>query len=185
MLGRLCIIGSLIAVADGIRLVLTGHQDVPGFRHLDTIQFLTQLAWAVGALCAVLGLIALKATGTNPIFRFLSYVPVVGYIASIIGLLLGLTGVPTANNPIGIVGQILAMGGMLVLAILVLAAKRWHGWRKFTPLLTILTIPLGAMLVGITGLDGWFIIINAAATALLGYAILSSIPVAQLRTAAA
>ena len=185
LLGRLCIIGSLIAVADGIRLVLTGHQDVPGFRHLDTIQFLTQIVWSVGGLCAVLGLITLKATGTNPVFRFMSYLPAVGYIAMIVGLLLGLAGLPTANNPIGLVGQILAQGGMLVLAILVLAAKRWSGWRKFAPLLTILTIPLGAVLVAITGLDGWFIIINAAATALLGYAVLSSSPVAQLRPAAA
>jgi len=181
LLGRLCIIASLIAAIDGVRLVLTGHRDIPGFRDLDTIQFLTQIIWAAGVLCALIALIRLRVTGGNPIFRFLSYLPVVGYVALIIGLILGLAGLPMANNPIGIVRQLLAMGGMLVVAILILAVRTWKGWRKFTPLLTILTIPLGAMIVGVTGLDGWFIVINAVATALLGYAVASTEPVATLR----
>ena len=180
-LGRFCIIASLIAAVDGVRLVLTSHQDIPGFRDLDTIQFLTQIIWAVGVLGALIGLIRLRVTGEHPIFRFLAYLPVVGYVALIIGLILGLAGLPTANNPIAIVGQLLAMGGMLVLAILILAVRTWKGWRKFTPLLTILSIPLGALIVGATGLDGWFIVINAAATALLGYAVSTTAPVVRLR----
>lgn len=37
LLGRICIIGSLIAMADGVRLVVSGHQDIPGVRDLDTL----------------------------------------------------------------------------------------------------------------------------------------------------
>lgn len=179
LLGSLCIIASLIAMADGARLVATGHQDIPGVRDLDTIQFITQIVWAIGTLCALIAVVRLKVVGANPIFSALSYLPLVGYLGSITGLFLGLAGLPTANNPIGIAGQLLSMAGMVVLAILVLAARAWAGWRRFTPLLTVLAIPVGAVLVGITGLDGWFIMINAVATALFGYAVLSSEPVAQ------
>ena len=174
LLGWLCIIGSLIAIADGLRLVISGHQDIAGVRELDTLQYITQIVWALGTLCGLIALIRLKLVGTNPIFNILSYVPTVGYIALVIGLFLGMFGLPTENNPVGIIGQLLSMAGMVVLAILVLAAKTWKGWGKFTPLLIILAIPAGAMLVEITGLDGWFIIVNAAATALFGYAILNS-----------
>jgi hypothetical protein len=42
-----------------------------------------------------------------------------------------------------------------------------------------------AALVAVTGLDGWFIVINAAATAILGHAVQSSEPVAKLSQAMA
>ena len=185
LLGTLSIIASAIMIADGVRLVMTGHQSVSGFRDHDTISIVVQLVSAIGGLCAVIGLIALKATGRNPIFRWLSYLPAVGYAALIVGFLIGLAGVPITKNPIGIFGQLMAQGGMLVLGILVIAAKTWTGWRRFAPLVTVLTIPLGAVLVGLTGLDGMFIIINAMAMILLGYVVQSSEPVTRLREAVA
>ena len=185
MLGRLAIIASAVMIANGVRLVVTGHQDIPGFLHLDTISIVAQLVSAIGGLCAVIGLIALKATGRNPIFRLLSYLPAVGYAALIVGFLIGLAGVPITENPIGIFGQLMAQGGMLVLGILVIAAKAWTGWRRFAPLVPTVAVPLGAVLVGLTGLDGVFIIIHAMAMILLGYVVQSSEPVTQLREAVA
>ena len=185
LLGRLSIIASTVMLANGVRLVVTGHQDIPGFLDLDTISIVVQLVSAIGGLCSMIALIALKATGKNPIFRLLSYLPAVGYAALIVGFLIGLAGVPITENPIGIFGQLLTQSGRLVLAILVIAAKSWTGWRRFAPLVTVLTIPLGAALTGLTGLDGMFIIINAMAMILLGYVVQSSEPVTQLRAAVA
>jgi len=185
LLGRLSIIASAIMMANGVRLVVTGHQDTPGFLNLDTISIVVQLVSAIGGLCAVIGLIALKATGRNPIFRWLSYLPAVGYAALIVGFLIGLAGVPITKNPIGIFGQLMAQGGMLVLGILVIAAKTWTGWRRFAPLVPTVAVPLGAGLVALTGLDGVFVIIHAIAMVLLGYVVQSSESVTQLREAVA
>ena len=183
LLGSLCIIGSLIAIADGVRNVIIGHQSVAGVRHFDTISSTADIVWMLGVLCAVLGLIALKATGTNPIFRFLTYVPAAGAVVQIVAFLLQLTGVPSEKNWVLGLGTFLLLGGMLVVGILTLAARTWLGWRRFTPLLIILSLPLVVLVVGVTGLDGWFNIINGAAYLLLGYAVQSSEPVMHLRDA--
>jgi hypothetical protein len=185
LLGRLSMLASAIMLVNGVRLVATGHPDTPGFLDLDTLSMVVQLVSAMGGLGCMLALIALNATGKNPIFRLPSYLPVVGYAALMVGFLIGLAGVPIRSNPIGIFGQLATQSGRLVLAILVIAAKSWTGWRRFAPLVTVLTIPLGAVLVGLTGLDGMFIIINAMAMILLGYAVQSSEPVPQLRAAVA
>ena len=181
----ICVIGSFVAIADGLRLVGTGHQDISGYRHLDTIQYITQIVWCIGILCGLIGLIRLGATGNKPIFRYLAYLPVLGYVIAIIALFLGLGGLEGPDNPLGAPGQILAMAGMLIVGILVIAAKKWFGWRRFAPMLYILTIPIGAILVILTGLDGVFIMLHALATAVLGYAVIveSSEPVAQLSEA--
>lgn len=181
LLGLFGIVGSLIQVGDGLRLVVTGHKDIPGFRHLDTVQFLTQSLWVLGCLCVMLGLIHLRATGTQPVFRALSWMPVVGYGLLFPVLVVSLAGGYESVKGIGAVGQILAQVGTLVVAILVIAAGEWTGWRKFAPLLAVVTIPIGVILVAITELDGAFIMVNAASTAILGYAVVSASPVAQLR----
>ena len=185
LLGKLCIVFSGIAIVDGIRLVLIGHEDTVGFRDLDTLQYITQTFWIIGIICGLIGLISLKATGSNPIFRMLSYLPILGWTIAIVGLLLDLAGLPKTDNPFGLAGEFLGQGGMLVLAILVIAAKSWVGWRRFTPLFYILSIPLGGVIGLITGLDGPFIIVNAAATAVLGYAVLTSVPILRWNKALA
>jgi hypothetical protein len=182
LLGMLCIIGSLVGIAEGVRMVLIGTTHEGTFRDPDTLNYLAQMIWLSGSLCAMLGLIALRATGANPIFRLLSYLPVAGYAVGVIGAALGLAGVPVRENPSLTVGQFLSMAGLLVVAILVLAARVWRGWRAFTPLLNIITIPLGAVAYSLTGnLDGAWWIVNAAASALLGYAVMSYAMAPQVR----
>ena len=80
-------------------------------------------------------------------------------------------------------GGIMWSGGhMYLVAILVLAARVWRGWRAFTPLLNVITIPLGAVAYSLAGnLDGAWWIVNAAASALLGYAVMSYATAPQVR----
>ena len=179
-LGFACVVGSSIAVADGVRLIVTRHQDIPGFRDIDTVSALAQMMWALGMASAFLGLLALHVTGDRAVNRWLTCVPVVGSALSAIGFVLLIAGVPTARNIPAIVGQILFMLGLLIVTIVVLVVRRWDGWRRFAPLLVLLAIPVGAMLVELTKLDGVFIAVNAAASALLGYAVGTTKPTRSL-----
>ena len=89
---------------------------------------------------------------------------------------------PVRENLPAVVGQLLAMAGLLVVAILVLAARVWRGWRALMPLLNVIAIPLGALAYALTGnLDGAWWIVNAVASALLGYAVLSSVASERVR----
>lgn len=175
----LSIVFTLIGMVDNVRLVLTGHLDTPGFRTFDNITAFFSMISAVGVLFLLLALIELKATGTNPIFRVLTYLPVAGAIVLIIGYLMMLAGQQGVVKYIGAFGQLLNQGGLLIVAILTLAAKRWLGWRKFTPLLCVLAIPVGAMVVGLTGLDGWFGIIFHLMGLLFGFALYTSRPMVE------
>jgi hypothetical protein len=72
------------------------HREREGRRRLDCcfqslaqpLDSATEVATIVGALaglCGLLGLLALHATGNNPIFRLLSYLPAISYVAAVIG----------------------------------------------------------------------------------------------------
>ena len=190
-LGTLCIIGSLIGIADGVRLVILGRQLTPGIQTLDTMTAMTTVLAAIGGLCGLLGLIALRATSNNPIYRFLTYLPAVSYLAAIIAGLGLLTGLLTSdsNNPVivllGLLVEPVGPAAWLVVAILTIAAKTWRGWRRLAPLALVLAFPMGIVASLSTGLVGTFAIINYAATVLLGYAVQSSESAAQLREVAA
>jgi hypothetical protein len=184
VLGWLCILGSLIGMADGARLAVTGHLDIPGFRDVGgTLGAITGMFWVLGLLCGYLGLIAIRALGDRLSFRLVAWLPVVGCAASAVGYLLSVAGVPSQQNIPGIAGELVSFLGVLIVAILVLVARKWTGWRALTPLLVVLAIPLGAVLVSITGLDGVFVLINTAASVILGLAVASSVQAPSLELA--
>jgi hypothetical protein len=181
LLGTLCVVGSAICMANAVRLVVTGHLDIPGFRDLGgNLSIGAGLLWVLGLMCAYLGLIALRASGDRLLFRWLAWLPVVGSAASALGYVLVVAGVPTRQNVPGIAGQLVSFVGVLVVAVMVLVARRWKGWRGFTPLIVVIAIPVGAVLVVITKLDGAFILVNTAASVVLGYAVASTLPAAKL-----
>jgi hypothetical protein len=191
LLGTLCIAGSLIAMADGVRRVMLGKPLTPGIQVLDNITAAALVVAAVAGLCGLLALIALRATGNNPIFRLLTYLPAVSYLATIAAGLGLLTGVLTSDseNPvvllIWLLGDIFGPAAWLLVAILTVAAKTWRGWRRFVPFAFVLVFPLGIVLTEITGLHGTFDIVHFAAPVLLGFAVQSREPAPQLREALA
>jgi hypothetical protein len=177
VLGTLCLIGNGIWVLDSIRWFFRGF----GW---DTIDVVVSIICAIGSICGILGLIALKATGPHPILRPLSYLPILGFLFTI---------AITFGNNQDVVSQLIAFfiqaGGMALVTILTLITKSWAGWRKLTPLLTVLAWPIGwaaqSLLGNPAGLGN---LIMGAAWVLLGYAILSSppaTPTASTRTAMA
>jgi hypothetical protein len=170
---------------------MLGRQLTPGIQALDTMTAMTVVMAALGGLCGLLGLIALRATGNHPIYRFLTYLPAISYLAAIIAGLGLLTGLLTSdsNNPVivllGLLVEPVGPAAWLVVAILTIAAKTWRDWRRLAPLALVLAFPVGVVASLTTGLVGTFAIINYAATVLLGYAVQSSASAAQLREVAA
>jgi len=165
VLGVLCLIGNAIWVLDSIRWFFRGF----GW---DTLDMLVSIIYAIGSICGILGLIALKATGPHPILRLLSYLPILGFLFSI---------AVTFGNNQDVVSQLIAFfiqaGGMALVAILTLFTKAWVGWRKLTPLVVVLAWPIGwAVQSPLGNPPGLANLIMAAAWVLLGYAILSSPP---------
>jgi hypothetical protein len=186
-----CIAGSLVGLADAVRLVLLGRPLTSGLLQLDSATDVATAVGALGGLCGVLGLMALRATGNNPIFRLLGYLPGVAYVAALIGSLGLLVGVLTSsdNDPVSVliwvVADLLGPAAWLAVAILTVAAKRVQGWRRFVPFAIVLAFALGIAVSSITGLAGTFRIVEYAALMLLGYAVQSAASAPRLREALA
>lgn len=179
-LGIICIIGSVIWALDNIRWV------VLGLTEFDMISVGVNIIWAVGGICAIVAMIRLNVFGGNPIVRALACVPIIGFVALILGGLMLLAGVDTAtaNTPIGI-GWLFQPAGMLLVGILTIAAKTWQGWRRFVPLLCTVIIPVGFALGALAGNTALAVPLIAVTWVLLGYAIVSAEPVAVQRPALA
>jgi len=162
----LCIIGSAIWVLDGVRRAILGGAEP------DWIGSLVSVLWAVGGLCGMLGLIALKATGTNTIVKTLSFLPVVGFGLLIVGSVLGLAAVVSSDDNwlIGL-GWLLQMVGVLMVGIFTIAAKTWSGWHKVVPLLCILVVPVGLVVWQVTGVPSLVNVVAGIAWMLLGYVV--------------
>jgi hypothetical protein len=190
-LGTFCIIGSAIGVADSVRRVVLGQPLTVGIQSLDAATAMVLGIAAIGGLCGLLGLIALRVTGNHSIFRLLTYLPGISYVAALLASLGLLTGALTsdANNPtmvlLGVLVEPVGPAAWLVVAILTIAAKRWRGWRRMVPLMIVLAFPAGIIASLSTGLVGTFGLINYAAALLLGYAVQSSEAAAPLREAVA
>ena len=124
-LGIICIIGSVIWVLDNVRWV------VLGLKEFDTISTGVNMIWAISAICAVVAIIRLSAVGTSPIVRGLACVPIIGFVASILGDIMLLAGFSTASaNPLIGIGWLFQPAGMVLVGVLVIAARSWQGWRN-------------------------------------------------------
>ena len=160
VLGALCIIGNAIGILNYARWAVRGN----GW---DTIDIIASIIMAIGGICAILGLISLRATGTYPVLRILSYVPILGFLFTIASAF-------NQNSTMGIVALLVQMAGMVIVSILALATKTWMGWRKVAPLLTVLGLPIGWAIQGAVGMSGLANMIMAATWVFLGFAVFSA-----------
>jgi hypothetical protein len=170
LLGILCVIGSALQVVDGVRWA-TFHITTG-----DSLSLIFDILFSIGALCALWAVLLLKVTGTNRIFQGLTLIPMVGFLANIINDFQQLAKAGRPDDPLSSVGGSLILLGMLVVGILTIVAKRWMGWRRFTPLIVILALPLAILVSLIAQTTGLISIFVGSAMALFGYAVLSSAP---------
>ena len=180
-LGIVCILGSIIWVVDNIRWV------VLGLTEFDMVSTSVNMIWAIGAICAIVAMIRLNVVGENPIARALACVPIIGFVALILGDLMLLSGFVTADaNPLIGIGWLFQPAGMVIVGILTIAAKTWQGWRRFVPLFCTISIPVGFALSAMAGGNAALAVPLVAVTwVLLGCAVVTAEPVAVQRPALA
>jgi hypothetical protein len=144
----------------------------------NTAGTIAGILWAAGSIAGLVGLIQLGALGESPVTRALGFVPILGFALIIVGSVLQLAGIVDDQSWLFGVGFMVQLAGMVLVAILVIAAKRWRGWRRFAPLLAILLVPvgygLGQALGG--GVNDLAIGVKYAAWILLGYAVATASP---------
>ena len=146
VLGSILIFSSLIIALNSFRR-----------NDLDTIGAVALLLWSIGGVCGIFGLMRLNALGSNAVARAIGFLPMLGCIAIILGEGLRLVGFSergsSLNNTLATIGWIGILAGMLVVGILTIAAKTWHGWRRFVPLSTIVIIPIALGIGSAVGSD--------------------------------
>jgi hypothetical protein len=76
----------------------------------------------------------------------------------------------------------LILAGTLLTAILALVSGQWSGWRKFAPLLVILSVPVMLLASSLTGGEA-FSVIMGLAWIVLGLAVMTSEPAASFQAA--
>jgi hypothetical protein len=179
-LGILGIVAGTVGLLNGIRLILIGQPLTPGILTLDTMTEATTAVGAIGGLSALLGFMALRGTGSKPLFRLLGYLPGISYVAMLIaatGMFLDVLRIES-ESPLVIalltLGDLLYPLAWLVVGILTIAAKEWRGWRRLVPLWMVAAFVLGAVSAELTKLVGAFHVLEYTATMLLGMAVISS-----------
>ncbi len=172
LLGILCMLGGTAVIIGA--LVWGVFANTPGI--------IAGILWCLGSIAGLVGLIQLGALGDSPLSRALGFVPIIGFGLIAVGSVLQLAGIVDDQSWFFGVGWIVQMAGMLIVAILTIAARRWRGWRRFVPLLTIVLVPV---FFALSRLDiPAFAAVFYGAYVLLGYAVATAEPVPASERAA-
>ncbi|HET9223675.1 MAG TPA: hypothetical protein VFO07_14275 [Roseiflexaceae bacterium] len=141
MLGVAGMVGGLALLAVEIRELLeSGSQ--PDGTNIDRIDSVGSLIWGLGMALAMWALSQLGATGRGRIARAIPLIALVGFVIMAgSGLIEALGLVEPINDPLAGPAWILLLIGTLATGIMALVARTLPGWRRFTPLLCILTVP--------------------------------------------
>jgi hypothetical protein len=165
LLGTICILCALAAAPEGVRVVLSRGDP-------DSLTYVLGLVGAVGTVCGVLGMRALRVAGNSRAGQWalnlmLAAEGGLGFIA-ILSLLTGRSLDPWP----GVVGMVSVMAA-IVAGVLALRAQQWESWRKFAPLAMPLALVL-AVVLGIAGTPPLYLIAGSVAWLVIGYAVQSS-----------
>jgi len=172
LLGILCMLGGAAVIIGA--LVWGEFANTPGI--------IAGILWALGSIAGLVGLIQLGALGDSPLSRALGLVPIIGFGLLAVGSVLQLAGIVDDQSTFFGVGWVVQMAGMLLVGILTIAARRWRGWRRFVPLLTIVLVPV---FFALSRLDiPAFAAVFYGAYVLLGYAVATAEPVPTSERAA-
>jgi len=139
-LGLIFVFGTLCIFLNGLRIWGTSSP------YPDTLSSVAYLLWGIGGVCGIYGLIRLNALGSNAIARAFGFLPMIGFASMVVGDGLRLLGFIKVDEPLynmfAAIGWIGTLVGMLVVGILTIAARNWHGWRRFVPLFAVVMVPI-------------------------------------------
>jgi hypothetical protein len=173
MLGIIVILGGLAAGLNGFR---------PD--NVDERGSVPLILWAIGGVCGVVGMLRLNAIGFSPLARAFGLVPLVGFVTLIVHIGLKFAGAGLAGatwfDVMAAVGWISILAGMLLVGILTIAARVWHGWQRFVPLSTVLIIPLSVGLNALLGSMTGSAVLPFLIWVVIGYVIVLAEPPAAV-----
>ena len=143
--GTLCIVGGAVLLLLGLRFLVEGGAVEDGLTGLMVG------IWALGGICGVLGMIALEATGTNPIVRIVSYLPVVAFLVVLLGIVYPIGNTANGWNVLIAFGLLGLLVGLVLNGVFVLRANVWSGWKQIVPFLPAIMPFVGIAIDGLIG----------------------------------
>ena len=132
--------------------------------------------WALGCLCGLVGIGILGAVGRGLFGRIALAIAVLAYAVAALDGLLSAVGIFTVDtSPLFGISRLGTLVGMLLVGIAALVARRWPGWRTFSPFAVPLAVPVasGVFLVAGDSVIQVPLFIGLA-WLLIGYAVLST-----------
>jgi hypothetical protein len=148
LLGIICVIGGAVYLLQGLRFAVIG-----GYVR-DQLDVVFSGIWALGAICGVLGMIAVHATGTNRVIRTISFLPIAGFLLIIGGNLYWLMNPDVQFNPLAVFGFLGVLVGLLLNAFFTLFANVWSGSKKAVAFLPALMPFVGMAIGSLIGIEG-------------------------------
>lgn len=180
MLGMLGVIGGTALMFIEIRHFVLGTSLNPGT--IDAVDEVLYAIWGLGFMATFWAIYQLGVTGSKTWMRLVPILAIIGFAGMAVGSIVDVLGLANPRtNPIFFVAWPLILIGTLLTAILTLYSRKWDGWRKFAPLLIILTVPLMLLLSRIIG-DASFALFGLS-WIVLGFAVTTSEPVVSLQAA--
>ena len=166
-LGALAAAGGIGYLFAGVVLARTGDDTHPLLNVLSVV-------WALGCLCGLVGIGLLGAAGRGIFGRVALALATLAYALAALDALLILAGAfGTADSPFFAVSRLGTLVGMLLVGIAAVAARRWPGWRRFSPFALLLALPVAVAFSATTGIAAIVPFIGLA-WVLIGYAIWST-----------
>lgn len=139
-LGLLAVAGGLAYLIADVVMLRTGDEGHP------VVNVMT-VAWALGALCGLVGIGVLGVAGRGIFGRIALAASVLSYaLAALDALLIAAGAYVVDDSPLFVVSRLGTLVGMLLLGIATVAVRRWAGWRRFAPFALLLALPLGILL---------------------------------------
>lgn len=95
-------------------------------------------------------------------------------LAALDGVLIMVGMYPVDESPLFAVSRLGTLVGMLLVGIAALLARRWPGWRRFSPFAVLLAMPLALLTGFLTGGMPLITVYVSLIWLLIGYAVFST-----------
>ncbi len=167
LMGGLALAGGLCYIVAGVIISMTGDDS-------NQIANALSIIWALGAICGLIGIGLLGAVGRGVFGRVALVVATLAYALAALDAILIVAGVfAIEDSPLFVVSRLGTLVGMLLVGIATVVARRWPGWRRFSPFALLLALPVAIAFGVLTGIE-MIVPFIGLAWALIGYAIWST-----------
>lgn len=169
LMGGLAMVGAACYIVLAIYMMVTNYADTP-------LALALNLAWTLGSLAGLVGIGMLGAAGRGVFGRIALGVAMLAYALAALDGLLILVGIFSGeDSPLFAVSRLGTLVGMLLLGIATVVARRWPGWRKFSPFAIPLAMPVVLLFGLATGGNLPIPMFIGLAWLIIGYAIVSTV----------